>query len=249
MDGMIFAAGLGTRLGAIGQTTPKALLEVGGVTMLERTVRRLVAAGADRIVVNVHHQADAIERFLLERDFGVVILLSREVDRPLETGGGLWHARRLFRGTVPILLHNVDVITDGDLGAMVAAHDQSRALATLAVHARETARYLLFDDDGLFGREDRREGLKRTESRPPRGEVRTLAFAGIHVCAPELLDLIVERGAFSIVDVYLRLAAAGQRIEPWLAPGEAWLEIGNAQRLEAARAAFADPARDPHPRR
>jgi N-acetyl-alpha-D-muramate 1-phosphate uridylyltransferase len=235
---MIFAAGLGTRLGAIGQNTPKALIEVGGITMIERTVRRAADAGATRIVVNVHHQAERIERFLDEHDLGVEILVSREPDRPLETGGGLWHARALFRRDVPILIHNVDVITDADLGTMASAHARSGALATLAVNERASSRSLLFDERGLFGREDRRQGTKRIESRPSRGAISSYAFAGIHVVAPGLLDRITERGVFSIVDVYLRLAAEGETITPWPLEGGQWLEIGNAERLEAARAAL-----------
>jgi N-acetyl-alpha-D-muramate 1-phosphate uridylyltransferase len=235
LDALIFAAGFGTRLGALGLSTPKALLEVAGQTMLERTARRLVAAGADRIVVNAHHHADRIERFVAEHDLGAEVLVSREAERPLETGGGLLHARDLLRREGPILLHNVDVITDADLGAMVEAHRRSGALATLAVSDRPTSRYLLFDEAGLFGREDRRQDL-RLEGRPPRGATRALAFAGIHVCSPQLLDLISERGVFPIVDVYLRLAAAGETIVPWLLDGGLWLEIGNAERLEAARA-------------
>lgn len=234
---MVFAAGLGTRLGALGRETPKALIEIAGQTMLERTVRQLVAAGADRIVVNVHHHADQIERYVARHDLGAEILLSHEAERPLETGGGLLLARELFRGDSPILLHNVDVITDADLRALVGAHRRGRALATLAVNERETQRYLLFDDLGLFGREDRRSGL-RLESRPPVGETRTLAFAGIHVCSPKLLERIGERGAFPIVDVYLRLAAEGHTIAPWLLAGGLWLEVGNLERLEAARAAL-----------
>ena len=232
---MIFAAGRGTRLGALGESTPKALIEIAGQTMLERTARRLAAAGADRIVVNVHHHADAIERFVAAHDLGAGIRVSREHERPLETGGGLLNARDLFRRDGTILLHNVDVICDADLRALEDAHRRSGALATLAVQERETRRYLLFDDDGLFGREDQDRGT-RLEARPPRGEVRRLAFAGIHACSPELLDLITERGAFPIVDVYLRLAAAGHTIAPWRTTGSLWLEIGSLERLQAARA-------------
>ena len=234
---MIFAAGLGTRLGAVGQDTPKALIDVGGRTMLEWTVGRLVGAGADRIIVNVHHQADRIERFVADHDFGAEMLVSREPERPLETGGGLLHARGLFRGDVPILLHNVDVITDDDLRGMVAAHARSGALATLAVSEREASRYFLFDEAGLFGHEDRRHGTRR-ESRPPRGHVRRLAFAGIHACSPELLGHITERGVFSITESYLRLAGEGHTIRPWELAGRQWLEIGNPERLEAARASL-----------
>lgn len=240
MNALIFAAGLGTRLGPLGRSTPKALLEVGGQTMLARTVRRVTAAGADRVVVNVSHQAERIERFVAEHDLGAEVLLSREPDGPLETGGGLWHARGLFRRDRPILLHNVDVISDSDLRAIVDHHERSGALATLAVNDRESSRGLLFDEAGLFGREDRRQGVRREEGRPPRGAVRAWAFAGIHVCSPELLDLITERGVFSIVATYLRLVGEGRVILPYVLPPGMWLEIGNVERLEAARAALGE---------
>jgi MurNAc alpha-1-phosphate uridylyltransferase len=65
--------------------------------------------------------------------------------------------------------------------------------------------------------------------------VRSLAFAGIHACSPQLLDLIRERGTFPLVDVYLRLAAEGHVIAPWLLDVEQWIEIGSLERLHAAR--------------
>ncbi|MFN8589256.1 MAG: RNase adapter RapZ [Candidatus Eisenbacteria bacterium] len=236
-DGMIFAAGLGTRLGELGATTPKALIEVGGVTMLERTARALVAAGVGRLVINVHHHAEAIERFLATHDLGAEVRVSRELERPLETGGGLWHAREHFRRTGPILAHNVDMALGAELAPLLDAHRASGALATLVVHERATSRYLLFDDDGLFGREDRAKG-ERTEARPPRGAVRALAFSGVHACSPELLDLVSERGVFPLPQLWLRLAAAGHAIRPWTPERGEWHEIGNPQRLAAAREAL-----------
>lgn len=237
MDGMIFAAGRGTRLGELGQTTPKALIEVAGMTMLERTARALVAAGATRLVVNVHHLGEAIERFLGTHDLGAEVRVSRELEEPLETGGGLWHAREHFRMDRPILAHNVDVVCDTDLKVLVAEHASRGALATLAMQDRETQRYLLFDDDGLFGRDNRKTG-QVTRVREPRGRVLALAFAGIHVCSPAWFGLVEERGVFPIVDVWLRLAAAGHAIRPWIVPDGAWLEIGNPERLAAVRAHF-----------
>jgi NDP-sugar pyrophosphorylase family protein len=186
--------------------------------------------------VNVHHHAESIERYVAERAWDAEILISHEPERPLETGGGLLHARQLFRRDRPIILHNVDVITDADLGALAADQKRSGALVTLAVNERESSRFLLFDDAGLFGREDFRHDL-RLESRAPRGEVRSFAFAGIHLCSPELLDLITEQEIFPILKTYLRLAAEGRRIDPWLVTG-LWLEIGNTERLEAAQAWF-----------
>jgi NDP-sugar pyrophosphorylase family protein len=234
VDAMIFAAGLGTRLADIGQHTPKALIEIAGITMLERASRALIAAGADRIIVNAHHHADRIARYIESTDLGVPLVLSLEPDGPLETGGGLLHAQPLLRLDVPFFLYNVDVITDADLRAMYQAHLRSGVLATLAVNQRETSRRLLFDDNGLFGREDARKN-ERIESRKPKGRIRSLAFAGIHIVSPELLPLITERGVFSILEPYLRLAGEGHCIESFSIDDALWLEIGNPERLAFAR--------------
>ncbi len=232
---MIFAAGLGTRLGPLGESTPKALIEIGGRTMLERTAARLVEAGVTRIVVNVHHHAEAVERFVAAHDLGADVVLSREPGHPLETGGGLLHARDLLRDDDVVLLHNVDVIGSASLRPLVALQRYGGTLATLVVAERDTARQLLFDEGGLFGREDRRSGQRR-EVRAPQGPVRALAFAGIHACDPGLLDLITEQGVFPIGDVYLRLAGEGHAIAPCVLDGDEWLEVGNLERLDAARA-------------
>src|SRR5262245_31371443 len=113
MDAMILAAGLGTRLAPLTDATPKALVEVGGVPMLERVARRLVEAGAPRLVVNVCPFADRIEAFVRARHgFGVECAISRESPAPLETGGGLLAAAPLLQDDGPVVLHNVDVLTD-----------------------------------------------------------------------------------------------------------------------------------------
>lgn len=238
---MILAAGLGTRLRPLTDRVPKALVPVAGVPMLERVARRLVEAGADRLIVNVHHHADQVEAFLRERDgFGVEVRVSREEEeRPLETGGGLKAAAEHFRRDAPFLLHNVDVISDMDLALLYRVHRESGGLATLATSGRETSRPLLFDDQGLLGWEDRRPGREAGERlREPRGEVRELAFAGVHVLSPRIFDLLTEEGRFSIIPAYLRLAAAGHRITWWDATDALWLEIGTPERLEEARRAL-----------
>ncbi|MEX1184151.1 MAG: sugar phosphate nucleotidyltransferase [Gemmatimonadota bacterium] len=237
---MILAAGLGTRLGDITRVIPKALVDVAGRTALEHVAGRLIDAGADRLIINVHHHAALIVDFVESLGgFGVEVAFSHERDAPLETGGGLLHAAGLFRRDAPFLLHNVDVLCDADLHALYAAHAAKGALATLAVHARETTRYLLFDGDRLIGRHDR-HSVSGAEMFAAAEEPRRLAFAGIHVISPALLDLITERGAFSIIDVYMRLTAAGHRIVGHDIGSARWLEIGNAARLDAARRELGD---------
>lgn len=239
MDAMILAAGLGTRLRPLTEHTPKALIEVGGVAILEGIARRLVAAGADRIIVNVHRHADRIESFLEGLGMEVEILVSREEERPLETGGGLLHAAPLFQREAPFFLHNGDIVTAIDLAALYGAHGPDR-LATLAVGRRDTSRYLLFDDHGLCGWENIATG-EGVRCREEVGATLRWPFAGIHVISPRIFEWITEEGAFSIVDVYLRLAAGGERILPWDAGDALWLEIGSPGRLEAARRALEPP--------
>jgi NDP-sugar pyrophosphorylase family protein len=237
MEAMVFAAGRGTRLAPLTDRLPKALVQVGGVALIERVGRRLVAAGATRLVVNLHPFAERVEAFLRERGgFGVEVRLSHEREGPLETGGGLLAAAPLFRAAGTILLHNVDVLTDLPLADLAAAHERSGALATLAVADRPSARRLLFDADGLVGRIDEAKGL-RVEARPARGAVRALAFQGVHAVAPALLGRITERGVFSILEPYLRLAREGERILPFPADRFRWIDVGRSADLERARAA------------
>lgn len=240
MDAVIFAAGLGTRLKPLTDSMPKALVEVGGVPMLERVARRLIAAGVDRLVVNAHAFADQIETFLRDRDgFGIEVHVSVERTAPLETGGGLYAARQYLRRDAPFFVHNADVFTDLPLGKMYESHLRSEALATLAVRKRDTTRALLFDDLGLLGRVDDTKGL-RLEAREPRGQVTRLPFSGVHVVSPALLDhLLVDRAsegpAFSILMPYLRLAAAGEHIAPYRVDTGTWVDIGRPEQLEEAR--------------
>lgn len=232
---MILAAGLGTRLRPLTDDTPKALVTVGGTPMLERIASRLIAVGVDRLIINVHHHADQIRDFVAERGgFGIDVRISDEPDAPLETGGGLLHARPHFRSGEAFFLHNVDVVCEVDLAAMYHAHEQTGALATLAVSDRPSSRLLEFDEVGLRGRVDRRADHLEA-ARAATGETRARAFAGIHVVSPTFFDLIEERGAFSIMAPYLRLAGAGKPILPFDIGTALWLEVGDPERLERAR--------------
>lgn len=250
MDGMIFAAGLGTRLLPLTNRIPKALIEVGGVTLLERTVERLADAGCDRIVVNLHHHADRIAAFVEAecaangeatgeaeapyRWHGAEIVLSLEEGAPLETGGGLKNARSLFRGDRTILLHNVDVLSSVDLAGLARSHDEADALATLAVNRRTASRYLVFDDSGLCGRVDTRDGSEEWARMPSESRWRA-GFTGIQAVSPGILGRLGEEGAFSITRTYLRLAAAGSRVLPHDVTGALWMDIGTPERLDSAR--------------
>jgi NDP-sugar pyrophosphorylase family protein len=236
---MILAAGYGTRLRPLTDQTPKALIEVAGATVLEHIARRLIRAGADRIIVNTHHLADQIESFARERwTLEAELVLSHEPEGALGTGGGLLHARSHFRRDAPFLLHVGDVISELDLVGLRAAQEGSANVATLAVHDRGSSRCVLFDDQGLVGRDNQDEGWSRSV-RAPAGSVRRWSFAGVHAISPDIFDRFDEVPPFGILDAYLRMASEGARIAPFDVTGSPWLEIGNPERLAKARAALA----------
>ena len=263
MKAMIFAAGLGTRLKPITDTMPKALVPVCGQPLLFHVITKLVAAGYDDLVVNVHHFPDQIIHYLHSHDFGARISVSDERDFLRETGGGIRYARHLltdfstspsaslemtkedsfaslemtkgdsfaslgmtetdglsFRPseasgeichTEPFLVHNVDIVSNLDLGWLRKQHREG-ALATVVVSERKTQRYLLFDEEGrLRGWTNVATG----EVRSPFPDIdpdrcRKLAFAGIHLMSQAIFDAFEKLGMgerFSIIDFYLKACA------------------------------------------
>ena len=231
MKAMVFAAGLGTRLRPLTNDRPKALVEVGGRTMLEITLRRLHAFGVDQVIVNTHHFGDMIRDYLQARaNFGMRIEISHE-EVLLDTGGGLKKAAWFFLENGdegPFLVHNVDVMSNIDLARMIDALRQQAALATLAVQARKTGRPLLFDDDGCF------RGRAERGSQVDHAGMDALAFSGIHVISPRIFEDITEEGAFSIIDSYVRLAAQGGKIAGFRADEYYWRDLGRPENVEQA---------------
>ncbi len=139
---MILAAGLGTRLRPLTNTIPKALMEVGGMTMLEIAIGRLMKAGFNELIINTHHFAEKIEKFLKDKNnFGIRIELSYE-EELLDTGGGLKKAAWFFDDNKPFALYNADIFCDMDLKSMYDEHIQKKSLVTLAVKERKSNSYL-----------------------------------------------------------------------------------------------------------
>jgi NDP-sugar pyrophosphorylase family protein len=238
MKAMVLAAGLGTRLRPLTNDRPKALVEVGGRTLLDITLARLRTFDIQDVIINVHHFADMVVEFLRKNDnFGMHIEISRE-EELLDTGGGLKKAASFFlkdsaQTNEPFVLHNVDVISTIDLGGMVKFHEANRGLATLAVQQRETSRYLLFDQGlQLCGRRSGRDA--KSEIVRPSQSPQPFAFSGIHVISPRLLGMLSEAGAFSIISSYLRLAAQGEEILSFRADDSYWCDLGKLENVKRA---------------
>lgn len=236
MKGVIFAAGLGTRLHPLTKDKPKALVTVSGRTMLEQTLLKFEEAGIYEVVVNVHAFADKVKATLLawnEEHPSMTIRVSDERDLLLETGGGLKNMRSLLEGE-SFLVHNVDVLTTLNLNALVEADNLfSGHLATLAVRTCSSDRYFLFNDEGILcGWENAKTGEKKI-SRPEEKHLHRFGFTGIHLIHPEIFDLMEESGVFSITDVYLRLARR-HAIRLFDMSDHPWFDIGTPEQLKLA---------------
>ena len=207
MKAMILAAGLGTRFKPWTNKHPKALAPVNGKTLLERNLLYLQSSGIKDVLVNVHHFAEQIRHAIIVNDgWGSNITISDESNEVLETGGGLKKAAAYFDEGSFVLM-NADILTDLDLKKMISFHKENKPLATLAVTDRKSSRYFLFDqNDQLCGWRNKKSGEEIISVQGSLLEEK--AFSGIHIISPEIFNLMHQQGKFSIVDVYLELAAA-----------------------------------------
>jgi NDP-sugar pyrophosphorylase family protein len=223
---MIFAAGLGTRLKPLTDTMPKALVRVGGQPLLWHVINKLKLAGYERIVVNVHHFAGMIVDYLKANDnFGLDIRISDESAMLLETGGGIKKALPLFDPSEPILIHNVDILSNLDLTALPTD------APLLVVSQRQTKRYLQFDDTM------RLVGWKNIETGEVKGrEGNSLAFSGIHMFHPSLTPLLSDwPERFPIMDFYLK-ACGSHLIRGYEAKDLRLMDVGKLDTLDQAEA-------------
>ncbi len=224
---MIFAAGLGTRMRPLTAHTPKALLEVGGKTLLEIAIQRLIHFGFDEIIVNVHHFAGQIEQFIAQNKsrWQARIEVSDESDQLLDTGGGLKKARWFFDDGRPFLCCNADILSSIDLGQLYNAHLHSDAIATFAVQQRETSRYMLFDDkDIMYGWMNTKTKEVKISRRGLKN-LRMYSFSCFQVLDPAIFNLTPQEEAFSIIDLYLKLSAY-HKVAAFHHPVDFWLDVG-----------------------
>jgi len=235
MKAFILAAGLGTRLKPLTDHKPKALVEINGTPLIELVINRLIRFGFDQIIVNVHHYADDIIKFLnRNNNFGIEIAISDEKDLLLDTGGGLKKAGWFFDDEKPFLVHNVDILSNIDLGILYSSHNSLNSSVTIAVQARYSTRYFLFDKEkNLCGWRNDISGETKI-TREFSGELTPFAFSGIHVIDPEIFKLMPDLKVFSIVDFYLTIASKYQ-ITYFDHTSSIFLDLGKKENLIRAK--------------
>ncbi len=232
---MILAAGMGSRLKPLTDKTPKALIPFHGKPLLEWLILKLKHDGYTRLVINTHHLAGQIDSFLKSKNnFGLAVTLSYE-EQLLDTGGAIKRAIPFLDNSIPLLVHNADILSDIPFSALENHHRASAAHVTLAVNNRTTSRYFRFTSDGLLcGWENTRNGA--TKGTCPEPFVK-YAFCGIHLLNPAVWHAFPDQDIFSMVPFYVEQAARfkirAYNVDKWR-----WADLGTPDKLKNARLLF-----------
>lgn len=210
---MILAAGRAERLRPLTDTTPKALVEVHGQSLLERHLENFCKAGIKVVVINLGWLGERIvERVGSGSEYGLNVIYSDEGDNTLETGGGIYKALRIF-GSEPFLVVNADILTDMPVPKITL---DDKALGHLVLVPKPDYR--------AAGDFDLDNGLVQN------GETPALIYSGVAMYRREFFAAC-EPGRFSIVPMMREAANAG-RLQGSLYDG-LWADVGTPERLEA----------------
>ena len=239
---MILAAGLGTRLKALTQDKPKALVPLNGKPLLQHCIENLITNGFHHIVINVHHFGEQIIDFVESHHFDADIQISDERDLLMDTGGGIVKATPLFKNSKSVLVHNVDIISNVNLRELAAQFLDSKDDAWLLTQDRETNRKLLFDDENLLigwtnKAEERFKWVDEEKSalrqaQGPSHFYKEMAFSGLHLFRSDLFAGF-ECMPQSVIDLYLNLAKTKRIVSKPIQP-DYWFDLGKPEQLETA---------------
>ena len=241
MKGLIFSAGLGTRLKPLTDTMPKALVPLAGKPLLQWQVEKLRDAGITDIIVNVHHFPDMIiDAIRRNNGWGCRIMVSDERDQLLDTGGGLRKAFRdgLLGKNGPVLACNVDILSNIDIPALIDRYEQT-GLSQLVVSDRKTQRYLLFDEENMLrGWTNISTGeVKPANLQSPISHLQLLAFSGMQILTPEVLSRLdeMEESKFSMIDFYLHLCDSNRTpLQAFVPKDYKMMDVGKIDEIEKA---------------
>jgi mannose-1-phosphate guanylyltransferase len=230
MRAMILAAGLGTRLEPLTSIRPKPLFPVLNRPLLGITIGQLQGIGATRVVINAHHLANQIERFVHGEQWGLEVKVRVEPEI-LGTGGGIKNCADLLRDAPFFCVINADIYHTFDLRPAIRWHTEEDNLATLVLCDDPRFNQVGIDEQGRI------IGIRGQEVQKALSPARVLTFTGIHLISSRLLDAMPSADFFDIIRCYLDLASRGEAIRGYQMQGGYWQDIG---RIEDYRALHRD---------
>lgn len=210
MNALILAAGFGTRLKPWTDFHPKALVPVNGIPMLQRVLMKLEREGFTSVVINTHHFADQIESFVNNYESTMSLKISDERDHILDTGGGLLKAGSYFNNDQPVLVHNVDILSDAPLSECFNIHIKSDNDISLITNDRQSSRSLVFNNEGLLcGWHNKENNLYKPTGFVPQDTFHESAFSGIYIIGKNVVKALqrysamIDSDSFPIMDFFL----------------------------------------------
>ena len=231
---MIMGAGLGTRMRPLTDDRPKPLVMVGGKTLIDHSIDRLVAAGVTRVVVNVHYKAEMLRAHLARRR-DVEIVFSDESEKLLDTGGGVVKAMPHFGGAPFFVINSDSIWVDRAapaLPAMLAQWDAGSMDGLLLLTEMKTA--MGYEGTGDFALTA--DGhVARARNHPGKA----YAYPGVQIVHPRLFDG-APGGAFS-TNVMWDRAIAAHRLFGTVLDG-VWIHVGTPEARDEADAYLRAPA-------
>ncbi|MCD6401225.1 MAG: NTP transferase domain-containing protein, partial [Anaerolineales bacterium] len=211
MQAMILAAGFGTRLLPYTKFRPKPLFPLLNEPLLFLTIRRLQAAGFDHIIVNCHYLREQIVAALA----GLTGIIVQEEETVLGTGGGLRLALSNMRNE-PLLVTNGDIYHTVNYRELYRAHDSGTAVVTMAMHDYPRFNKVTVQGDYVTGFDDQQSE-------------HLMAFTGLHVLEPNVLEHIPLKQEYSIIDRYREVLQENKRIRALRVDGCSWTDMGTVK--------------------
>lgn len=234
MRGMVFAAGLGSRLRPLTDVLPKPLCPVGPWPLVRYAVETLKAAGITEIAINTFHLGAKLPEAIADGSaWGVKITWSHESGSILGTGGGLRKMKEFLSAEGDFAVMNGDTLIDFDLRFAIEKHRASGATATMVL--KDDPRVATFGAIGYDPADGRVWDFVGRVPVPAGTPVISKAlFTGVHVFSPRVFDHIAPDGEVNLgTETYPALLRAGERVSCVLQQGY-WSDLGTADRLYEA---------------
>lgn len=233
MKALILAAGFGTRLLPYTKVRPKPLFTINDQPVLHRLIIRLIEAGCRSIVINTHHLHEQVENFIKRQHYPIPVA-TRYEPVILGTGGAIRNIAD-WLDSRPFFVINSDVVTDLDLMGLYEFHLRHAHPATLVMHSHEAFNSVAVDAAGMIRNFYPGETAdEQAVDGQTAGGHNRLAFTGIQVLDPGVIEAIPEKGAASSIDVYQSLLERGIGIAAYIPDRFYWQDIGSPGRYRSA---------------